>query len=100
MKFIKKYSLAIIIALGFLLICKSCQSCSRARQLEYEEIKYEQRIDSLENIIREDKDSIRGYQIRLDASNELNQTIKDQNNRLIKSNDNLTNTINNINNSK
>lgn len=114
MKFIKKYSLVIIIALGFLLLCKSCQSCSRARQLEFEEIRYEQQVDSLKKIIHGDremfvalKDSIRQYKIKLDATNEINQTIKDQNDRLIKSNDdlsksnnNLTNTINNINNSK
>lgn len=114
MKFIKKYSLVIIIALGLMLMGKSCQSCSRARQIKFDGIKHEQQVDSLEKIIKKNneiivelEDSIKGYKIRLEASNELNQTIKDQNDRLIKSNDdlsksnnNLTNTINNINNSK
>lgn len=47
MNWIKKHSTAIIIVLVVLLGMKSCQSCSRARQIEYNTVQYEMRIDSM-----------------------------------------------------
>lgn len=51
MKYIKRYSIAIICALIVLLAGKSCQSCSRARQLEYTKTEYVAETDSLKSVI-------------------------------------------------
>ena len=52
-KFIQKYSIAIIVILGFLLACKSCQSCSKSRQFDASATKSEAVIDSIKNINKE-----------------------------------------------
>ena len=79
MKYIKKYSLAIIGFLLFLLACKSCQSCSRGRALEYERVHYEQVIDSmnteLHNMdveLRISNDSIKLLNTEITALKEMN----------------------------
>lgn len=51
MKYIKRYSFAIICALILLFAGKSCQSCSRARQIEYIRTEQAAVVDSLESVI-------------------------------------------------
>lgn len=51
MKYIKRYSIAIICALILLFVGKSCQSCSRARQIEYMKTEQVTVTDSLKSII-------------------------------------------------
>ena len=52
MKYIRKYSIAIICALILLLAGKSCQSCSRGRSLDYQKTQYEHVVDSLKSVNR------------------------------------------------
>lgn len=51
MKYIKRYSIAIICALILLFVGKSCQSCSRARQIEYMKTTQVTVTDSLKSVI-------------------------------------------------
>ena len=49
--FYKKYINVIVVSILFLLLCKTCQSCHRANQIEWNQNQYELREDSLKNII-------------------------------------------------
>lgn len=79
MSYIKKYSLAIIGILLFLLTCKSCQSCSRARTIEWNRMEYIECTDSLNREISDLKhkclvseDSIKVLNTEINALREMN----------------------------
>lgn len=91
-KFYKKYVNVIVVGLAFLFICKSCQSCHRANQLEWNKIQHEYCIDSLNNVISELsidndklKDTISIYEKELIIIGETNNVLLEAN----KSNQNL-----------
>ena len=108
-KFYNKYANVIVICLLFLLFCKSCQSCYRANQIEWNEIKYEQTIDSVNNIIDHQnyiidslvsqlniyKEKIQSLEVQNDILNELNKNQIATNKALINTNNNLNRKINN-----
>ena len=107
MNFIKKYSVFIIVGLFFLLMFKSCQSCSRANNLDFERAKTTELVDSLNGVLKTQQDSIgllNNEIMMLKEKNQsldrINKTIEGSNEQLVKSNNNLINSINNINNSK
>lgn len=62
MKFIKKYSIYIIIVLFSLLFLKTCQSCNRSSQLTWEISKVESYKDSCESLKSQLKDTIFYYE--------------------------------------
>ena len=69
-KFIDKYYIWIIIVLSVLFLFKNCQSCSRNRALEFNDIIYESIMDSMENDINNQliyisllEDSIKTYNV-------------------------------------
>ena len=79
MKTIKKYSTVIICVLILLLTGKSCQSCSRGNQIEYNKALHAQiedslthKIISLENDLLYANDSIKLLNSNLKAARELN----------------------------
>lgn len=91
-KFYRKYTDVIVLSLVFLFTCKSCQSCHRANQLEWNTIQHECVVDSLNNIIDELyiendklKDTISIYKKELNVIEETNNVLLDVN----KSNQNL-----------
>lgn len=100
MNFIKKYSIVIICILLLAFVGKSCQSCSRARTIEFNKIQYEQNIVELQQDIDTYKDSIVVLNERLKAANSLNSSmerhlsdINNTNSELTKTNNNLINHI-------
>lgn len=101
MKYIKKYSIAIIGALMFLLVCKSCQSCSRGRALNYEQAQYEQVIDSMKHVTRElnvdlqlSNDSIKILNTEITALREMNGMIQGSLDHARQTNTSLVRSIN------
>lgn len=79
METIKKHSTIIICWLVLLLAGKSCQSCSRANQIEYNKAQYAQvedslvrKITSLENDLLRANDSIKLLNSDLKSLQELN----------------------------
>lgn len=73
MKYIKRYSFAIICALILLFASKSCQSCSRARQIEYIRTEQAAVVDSLESVITSSNTALVAAQ---DSIKVLNTEIK------------------------
>lgn len=78
MKYIKRYSIAIICALILLFAGKSCQSCSRGRQIEYIRTEQAAMMDSLNTIIADKtaalmtaQDSIKVLNTEINALNEM-----------------------------
>ena len=69
----KKYSTIIIFALVAICSLKSCQSCSRSRQIEYNKIEYQAKMDSMQSIISEQQHALI---IAKDSINLLNTEIK------------------------
>lgn len=101
MKFLKKYSVAIICSLVFLLACKSCQSCSRGRALEYERVQHEQVIDSLNVTIRAintdlqlSNDSIKILNTEINALKEMNGMMQGSLDHARQTNNSLVRSIN------
>ena len=101
----KKYINWIVIILFCLWGLKSCQSCSRLRQLDYNSTRYENIIDSLNykivqltNLTRSQNDSLSIYKIQLDNLNEKNQMLNDVNKHFQNTNKVLINTNKNLSN--
>lgn len=99
MKYLKKYSLTIIACLIFLLGCKSCQSCSRARQIDYIKTENAAVVDSLNNVVSETRanlllaqDSIKILNTELRATKDANSILKGSVDNLNKSNETLSQT--------
>ena len=65
----KKWVNWIVVILLCLYGMKSCQSCSRERRLEFNEIKYEIVIDSLTSTIYDYKEVIRAYSDTINIKN-------------------------------
>lgn len=104
MKYIKKYSLAIIAVLVFLLTCKSCQSCSRGRQIEYNQIECSHIVDSLKYELVEHEsyevaleDSIKILNNKIDNLNEMKGIMQGSLDRAHQTNKSLVNQIKNHN---
>lgn len=102
MKYVKKYSIAIICALFLLFMGKSCQSCSRGRQLEYNKIEYSHDIDSLQKVITsKDKqlvlaeDSIKLLNAELKSLREINGFVTTSLEHSRQTNKTLTNQLKN-----
>lgn len=102
MKFIKKYCVVIICVLGVLLAGKSCQSCSRGRQLKFQEIQHTEiitsknnTIDSLYSVLKSQNDSIKILNEKLEGEKRINNIINNTNDQLTKNNNKLINHINN-----
>lgn len=107
--FYKKYINVIVVCLLFLLICKNCQSCLRANQIEWNQTQHNEAVDSLNNIIEQYKitnnnllDTIMVYKEKINSITEENIILKESNktqqatNRaLINMNNNLNKQINN-----
>lgn len=51
MNFIKKHQILLLCALFVLFLGKSCQSCSRGRQIKFNAIEHTQTVDSLQSVI-------------------------------------------------
>ena len=101
MKYIKKYSIAIICALTFLLACKSCQSCSRGRALDYEKARHERVIDSLNTVIIDlgtnlqlSNDSIKILNTEITALKEMNGMMQGSLDHVRQTNNSLVRSIN------
>lgn len=101
MKIIKKYSVAIICGLAFLLACKSCQSCSRGRTIDHERVQHEQVVDSLNTIIvqlatdvHDVRDSIKILNTEIGALREMNGVMQGSLDRAHQTNSSLVRTIN------
>lgn len=100
-----KYIHWIVIILFCLWGLKSCQSCSIKRQLDYNSIKYENIIDSLNceivkltDSVKSQKDSLYIYRIQLDNMNEKNQILNNVNKHFQNTNKVLINTNKNLSN--
>lgn len=101
----KKYINWVVIILFCLWGLKSCQSCSRQRQLDYNVSKYENVIDSLNyeidklyDSVKIQKDSLSIYKIQLDNMNEKNQILNNVNKHFQNTNKVLINTNKNLSN--
>lgn len=101
MKYIKKYSIAIICALTFLLACKSCQSCSRGRALEFERAQHVQVVDSLNTTINGinvdlqlSNDSIKILNTEINALKEMNGMMQGSLDHARQTNNSLVRSIN------
>lgn len=70
---LKKYSTIIICALLAISMFKSCQSCSRGRQIEYNKVEYLAKMDSMQAVISEQHHALT---IAKDSINLLNTEIK------------------------
>lgn len=70
---LKKYSTTIICALLAICMLKSCQNCSRGRQIEFNKIEYKAKLDSLQCIISEQQHELT---VAHDSINLLNTEIK------------------------
>lgn len=102
MKYIKKYSITIICALLFLLACKSCQSCSRARQIDYNQMEYVANLDSLDSINRSlqgqlvtAEDSIKVLNTEINALKEMKGVMQSSLDNAHRTNRSLVNSIRN-----
>lgn len=100
MKYIKRYSFAIICALILLLAGKSCQSCSRARQLDHNQMEYVANLDSLESINRSlqgqlvtAEDSIKILNTEINALKEMNGMMQGSLDHARQTNRSLVNSI-------
>lgn len=100
MKWIKSHPWILVCALGFLLCCKSCQSCSRQRTIEYNQAQYEHQIDSIRADLSRANDSIKILNIELDNLKERYNIVegtlehtRTTNQSLIRSNNVLSNKI-------
>lgn len=101
MKYIRKYSIAIICALILLFAGKSCQSCSRGRVLDYQKAQYEHIVDSLNAVNRTldvdlqvAGDSIKILNTEIVALKEMNGMIQGSLDHARKTNTTLIKTIN------
>lgn len=101
MKYIKKYSIAIICALILLLTGKSCQSCSRGRALDYERVQHEQVVDSLKQVTRTlnadlqlSNDSIKLLNTEISALKEMNGMMQGSLDHARQTNNSLVRSIN------
>jgi FtsZ-binding cell division protein ZapB len=101
----KKYINWIVVILFCLWGLKSCQTCSKQRQLDYNSVKYEKTIDSLNyeihtlnDLIKSQKDSLSIYQIQIDNLNEKNQILNNVNKHFQNTNKVLINTNKNLSN--
>jgi hypothetical protein len=103
----EKYTLVIIVALGFLLLCKSCQSCTRQRALEYVKTEHVQYVDSVSSVIREmdskivtADDSIKILNTKIDALLEAKGLMQSSLDHAVSTNQSLVQTIKNNSNKK
>lgn len=94
MKYIKKYSIAIICALILLLAGKSCQSCSRERIIGYQKNHYEQVVDSLKTDLQTANDSIKILNTEIIALKEMNGVVQESLNHARQTNNSLVRSIN------
>lgn len=101
MKFIRKYSIVIICALVFLFACKSCQSCSRSRTLDFERTQTKHVVDSLNSIIRVlnadvqiSNDSIKILNTEINALKEMNGMMQGSLDHARQTNNSLVRSIN------
>lgn len=92
-KFYKKYKDWFVCVLAFFLCCKSCQSCHRANQIEWNQIQTEQQLDSIDSVltcykINNDamQDTITLYKSALNHVELEKDMLKKNNETLIKSN--------------
>lgn len=101
MKYIKKYSIAIICVLILLLAGKSCQSCSRGRALQYERIQHELVVDSIQTAyagittdLQSANDSIKILNTEISALKEMNGMMQGSLDHARQTNNSLVRTIN------
>ena len=94
-----KYTKWIVIVLLCLLTFKSCQSCSRNRTMQFNDIQYTEQIDSLNVVIdslemRNDllSDSINHYKLEVKSLNKLIDKYEKDNNHYKSMNKSLINT--------
>jgi hypothetical protein len=87
-EFYKKYKNWFVVILFFLFGLKSCQSCSRQRSIEYNKIKYEHVIDSLQVLIESKNDTITSqqnnlkiYKVNLGLVEDSNKALRESNKR-------------------
>lgn len=95
-KFYKKYVNVIVCLLTFFLLCKSCQSCNRANQIEYNQLQYEHKLDSINNLLNESyvkcdalQDTITLYKGKLGIMKDVQNTLKENNKALLNSNNHI-----------
>lgn len=77
-KFIDKYYLWIVIVLAVLLFFKNCQSCTRGRTIEFNEISYELIIDSMKNDINDYKSKIQSLKDSIGLYKTKNEQLQDK----------------------
>ena len=97
--FYKKHVNRIIVVIFILFLFKSCQSCSRKRQLEYTSYQTEQKIDSLNGVIDSCKyvishqqDSINRYKFEISVIQDNNDMLKGMNKHFQNANKTLIDT--------
>ena len=90
-KFYKKYKDWFVCVLAFFLCCKSCQSCHRANQIEWNQIQTEQQLDSLNGIIRTINTQIDGLNDTIRLVNEQANLLLNEKNILKENNKALLN---------
>lgn len=101
--FLKKYAIIVIGILLFLLMLKSCQSCTRKNTMEYNQVLWESQIDSMQHvtdtILLENsqlKDSIRSLKSDIKHLNTLVEELKNDKSYLKSTNIKLNNNINKV----
>ena len=85
-KFIDKYYLWIVIILAILLFFKNCQSCTRGRAIEFNEISYELIIDSMKTDINNYKTKLILLEDSINVYKTKNEELQDKINILKESN--------------
>ncbi len=77
-----KYLISALVVLAFLYTCKSCQSCSRQRQIDWNQMEYVANLDSIDSINRnlqaqnvKLEDSIKILHTEIRALRELNGSV-------------------------
>lgn len=99
----KKYINYIVVGLLCLYGLKSCQSCSRQNQIEWQASKYEATIDTLNIKLQESdrtimvlSDSIDMYKFKMGLIEQDNKRLNESNQRIQRNNTTLINTNNQI----
>jgi hypothetical protein len=90
--FFKKHSSKLAILFLCTTLLNGCKSCSKNRVIEFNKIKYENRLDSIQAECNKLNDSLDYYKYQLNTTNVINNKLQEDNNYYKQSNMDLIDT--------